>query len=78
MTLTDLLARKAKADALPAADREKHAAAYVEVCDQIQGKLIDIAMACEAYTCLFTQNPENAPELIEAARKIADMTGGIP
>lgn len=78
MTLTDLLARKVKADALPAAEREKHAAAYAELCDQIQGKLIDIAMVCEAYTCLFTQNPENASDLIEEARKIADMTGGIP
>lgn len=74
MTLTDLLARKVKADALSAAEREKHAAVYADICDQIQARLIDLAMASEAYTQVFIQTPDNLPALTEAARGISEVT----
>lgn len=69
-TLNDLAARKAKADALPAEMRVKYAAEYAELCDQIQARLIDVAMACNEYTQAFLQNPENIDGLVIAARAL--------
>jgi hypothetical protein len=67
MTLNELITRKAKADALPDNVRDKYATEYAEVCDQIQAKLIDIAMACNEYTQTFIQNPEDIDALVATA-----------
>lgn len=70
MTLTELLARKAKAEALPPETIAQHIVSYTDVCDQVHGKLIDLAMACDAYTQVFIHDPDDMGALIEAARKL--------
>lgn len=77
MTLNELITRKTKADTLPEDIRVKYAAEYADICDQIQGKLIDIAMACDKYAFTFQANPEDIDALIPAARAIASELSRI-
>lgn len=72
--LQELIERKAKADALPPDVREKYGAVYAAVNDELTGKLIDLAMACEDYTKLFIADPDNLNALIAAARTISETT----
>lgn len=69
-TLTSLVERKAKADALPEDVRAKYGATYADVCEQIQARLIDIAFACNDYTQVFIADPDDFNALIPAAQTL--------
>ena len=78
MSLQQLYARKAKADSLTSADRERYAEAYDDLLQQIQAELIRLSYACDDFHRAFADDCEiNKDSAALMVNSLADATMNI-